>query len=92
MTPDTIAEAVYALGQAADTDIEAQLGGAELGRMLAAQFRAQVTSRERTCSASALKIERTLARLASSQLPSHALVADGALTAWLHKMGAGVER
>lgn len=45
VTPDTIRHAVYEIGQAAETEREAALGGAELGHVLIAQFKAQGAAR-----------------------------------------------
>ena len=82
MTPDTIAEAVYEIGQAAATRNEARLGGADLGRSLADQIAAMGAAREMLNCASNAEIERTLQRLAEGNIPDHAVVASAALNAW----------
>ena len=87
MTPDTIRQAVYEIGQAAETEHEATLGGAELGRMLTAQFKAQGDARRRLGSASRAEIESTLVQLVTSRLSHQAEVAGGALEAWRHAKG-----
>ena len=45
--PETIAQACYALGRAADTNIEARVDGADLGLMLHGRLNAQGASRKR---------------------------------------------
>ena len=84
MTPETIIQAVYEIGQAAGTERDATLGGADLGRMLAAQFKAQGRARRRLGSASRAEIENTLEQLATSIVLYQGQVASGALEAWRH--------
>lgn len=79
MTSDTVAEAVYEIGQAAATKREAQLGGADLGRMLVAQIAALGAMREQSRCASNTDLELTLIRLEAGKLPTHAAVASAAL-------------
>lgn len=82
MTPATIAEAVYEIGQAAVTRNEAEMGGADLGRSLAGQIAAIGGTREMLDCASNVEIKRTLQRLAKCMIPDHAAVASAALDAW----------
>ncbi|RYF13200.1 MAG: hypothetical protein EOO77_15950 [Oxalobacteraceae bacterium] len=84
MTPDTIRQAVYEIGQAAETEHEALLGGGELGRILDAQFRALGDTRRQLGCASRSEIESTLVQLATSRSPHQARVAGGALEVWRH--------
>ena len=86
MTPETITRAVYEISQAAPTQREAQLGGAELGRMIAAQFRRQASARIHLGTASDGEIESCLRRLAIKDEPYFADVAAGALEAWRREM------
>lgn len=79
MTPDTIAEAIYEIGQAAATELDARLIGADLGHMLAAQLWAVGVAREQLHCASATEIELILTRLAAEKIPHHAAVAVAAL-------------
>lgn len=87
MTPDTIRQAIYEIGQAAETVREAALGGAELGRMLIAQFKAQGDARRQLGSASCAQIESMLEQLAISRILHQAEVAGGALDMWRHAKG-----
>ena len=84
MTPDTIRQAVYEIGQAAETEQEAILGGGELGRMLNAQFKASGDTRRQLGCASRSEIESTLVLLATGRGPHQARVAGGALEVWRH--------
>lgn len=79
MTPATIAEAVYEIGQAAATRNEARMGGADLGRSLVGQIAGMGASREMLNCASNVEIEHTLQRLAEGKIPDHAAVANAAL-------------
>ena len=79
MTPDTIAEAVYQIGQAAETPNAAWSGGADLGRMLVAQITALNTTYKLLHCASTAEIEHTLAELAGGKMPNHGTVATAAL-------------
>jgi len=87
VTPDTIRQAVYEIGQAAETEREAMLGGDELGRMLDAQFRALGDTRRQLGCASRSEIESTLVQLVISRISHQAKVAGGALDAWRHAKG-----
>jgi len=87
MTSDMIRQAVYEIGQAAETEHEAVLGGDELGRMLNAQFIALGDTRRQLGCASRSEIESTLAQLATSRISHQAKVAGGALDAWRHAKG-----
>lgn len=87
MTPDTIRQAVYEIGQAAENEHEATLGGGELGRMLIAQFEAAGRARQQLEVASRVEIESILAQLANSRISYQAKVAGGALEVWVHTKG-----
>lgn len=85
MTPATISEAVYEIGQAAVTWNEARSGGVDLGRSLAGQTAVMGATREILICASDVEIERTLQGLAKSKIPNHAAVASSALEVWRRK-------
>lgn len=82
MTPVTISEAVYEIGQAAVTWSEARSGGVDLGRSLAGQTAAMGAAREMLNCASDVEIESTLRGLAEGKIPNHAAVARVALVTW----------
>lgn len=86
MTPETIIQAVYEISQAAETERDALLGGAEFGVMLAAQFKAQGRARRRLGSASRTIVESILEQLATSQVPYQDRVASGALKQWRYEL------